>query len=326
MNDDDLLELATSALREEPVEPPVDPVQTLRRIQSSVAQKNRRVLRVRTFLLPIAATLATSTAFAAATGKLTPVLRAVEVAIFPSTTRELPVTPPTRKAAPPPQPSAGGGGRDDAPSPSSEIPSPASLSPSSQNLRGAGADSPPPAVPAPSPAGGGLGWGSVPSPGASPLKPPPSAPKPSFKPAPSALNPAPAPAPAPIAETSARETLEKADAPPASVVAAPPPPSAEPPTPPGDPTDDLYLRAHQMHFGKANPISTLASWDAYLQAAPNGRFAPEARFNRALVLVKLNRRNEAAAALTPFANGAYGGYRRNEARALLDVLSAPAKN
>ncbi|WP_394833754.1 hypothetical protein LVJ94_45340 [Pendulispora rubella] len=319
MNDDDLLELATSALREEPVDPPVDPALTLRRIQSSVAQKNRRVRRMRTFLLPIAATLATSTAFAAATGKLTPVFRAVETAIFPSTTREVPVTPPPKvtpspratpppmvapppTAAPPPQPSpGGGGGRDDVLSPSPELP--LASSPATP-------ETPAHAVSAPSPPGGGPGWGS-----SLPLKPPPAA----HKPPPAPVNPAPAldPAPVPIAGTSVRETLAtKPDASPAPVVAAPP-------AAPLDPTDDLYLRAHQMHFGKADPASTLASWDAYLHAAPNGRFAPEARFNRALVLVKLNRRNEAAAALAPFADGTYGGYRRNEARALLDVLRTP---
>jgi hypothetical protein len=61
----------------------------------------------------------------------------------------------------------------------------------------------------------------------------------------------------------------------------------------------------------------LAAWDAYLAAAPNGAFAPEAHYNRALSLIRLGRNAEAKSALAPFASGAYGGYRQAEARALL---------
>jgi len=51
----------------------------------------------------------------------------------------------------------------------------------------------------------------------------------------------------------------------------------------------------------------------------------EARYNRAICLVRLGRRAGARAALAPFASGAYGGYRQEDARALLDapVLQAP---
>ena len=49
-------------------------------------------------------------------------------------------------------------------------------------------------------------------------------------------------------------------------------------------------------------------------------FAPEARYNRALSLVRLGRTQEARSALEPFANGAYGGYRKDEAKALLDRI------
>jgi len=53
-----------------------------------------------------------------------------------------------------------------------------------------------------------------------------------------------------------------------------------------------------------------------LGAAPRGRFANEARYNRAICLVRLGRHAEAQRDLEPFASGAMG-YRQNEARQLL---------
>jgi len=85
-----------------------------------------------------------------------------------------------------------------------------------------------------------------------------------------------------------------------------------------DPTLALYRVAHAAHFVDRDPARALAAWDAYLSAAPNGQFAPEARYNRALSLVRLGRRQEARSALEPFANGAYGDYRKAEASALLE--------
>ena len=82
----------------------------------------------------------------------------------------------------------------------------------------------------------------------------------------------------------------------------------------------LYTAAHRSHFVDRDPEAALRGWDAYVTAYPNGRFVLEARYNRALTLVRLGRRGEARAALAPFANGATGGYRQQEARALLDVL------
>ena len=94
------------------------------------------------------------------------------------------------------------------------------------------------------------------------------------------------------------------------------PSHAEPP----DPTLALYRSAHAAHFVAHDPARALAAWDVYLSAAPNGGFAPEARYNRALSLVRLGRTTEARAALEPFARGAYGGYRKAEASALLERL------
>ena len=87
-----------------------------------------------------------------------------------------------------------------------------------------------------------------------------------------------------------------------------------------DPTLILYRAAHTAHFVDHDPARALVGWDAYLAAAPNGPFAPEARYNRALSLVRLGRNSEAIPALEPFAKGAYNGYRQAEASALLQRL------
>jgi hypothetical protein len=86
----------------------------------------------------------------------------------------------------------------------------------------------------------------------------------------------------------------------------------------------LYEAAHHAHFVEQAPAASLLAWDAYLAQYPHGRFALEARYNRAICLVRLGRRAEARSALTPFANGATSGYRHDEARALLDALDETA--
>jgi TolA-binding protein len=88
-------------------------------------------------------------------------------------------------------------------------------------------------------------------------------------------------------------------------------------------TDDAeaaaYGRAHRAHFVDDLPGRALAAWDAYLASYPRGALAPEARFNRALCLVRLQRWNDAARALGHFARGR-DGYRRSEACTLLSWL------
>jgi hypothetical protein len=90
-----------------------------------------------------------------------------------------------------------------------------------------------------------------------------------------------------------------------------------------DAEESLYATAHRIHFVDHDPASALKAWDSYLATYPNGRFALEARYNRALTLVRLDRRDEARAALAPFADGTYGGYRQREAGELLDALQGP---
>jgi hypothetical protein len=91
-------------------------------------------------------------------------------------------------------------------------------------------------------------------------------------------------------------------------------------TPAPDIEDSLYSTAHHAHFVAHDPAAALKAWDDYLAAYPNGRFGLEARYNRALALVRLGRTDEARAALAPFADGRNGGYRQAEARSLLEAV------
>jgi hypothetical protein len=84
-----------------------------------------------------------------------------------------------------------------------------------------------------------------------------------------------------------------------------------------------YARAHQAHFADGAPARALEAWDAYLAAFPHGTFGPEATYNRAICLVRLDRRAEAARVLRPLAAAPAGSYRREEALRLLDWLSVP---
>ncbi len=129
-------------------------------------------------------------------------------------------------------------------------------------------------------------------PAPAPFEPPPSAP------------PAPPPAPAPAPEPAR--------------VPSRLPSSSPPPTP--DP-DALYREASAAHFDRKDYALALAAWDRYLAAAgPAGRFTVEARYSRAIALLRLGRREEARTALEPFARGEYGGYRRDDATRLVDSL------
>lgn len=126
-------------------------------------------------------------------------------------------------------------------------------------------------------------------------------------------------------------------------VVAPEPPLApivvekpEPPRPPGrpairptagmpTPTEQLYRKAHELHFRGTDPAGALAAWDTYLAAEASGRFAIEARYNRGLLLARLGRYVEARAALAPYSAGEVSnGYRRAEARAIIERLDQMA--
>jgi hypothetical protein len=66
----------------------------------------------------------------------------------------------------------------------------------------------------------------------------------------------------------------------------------------------------------------VAAFDAYLRGFPDGALATEARYDRALDLIRVGREREALAALWPFARGEVepAGYRQGEAAALVAAL------
>ncbi len=93
----------------------------------------------------------------------------------------------------------------------------------------------------------------------------------------------------------------------------------------------LYLIAHRAHFGGTDSEGAIRAWDAFLRAAPGDPFAPEARYNRAILLMKLGRFAQAVEALAGFACAGPGSYRQREASALIararaaqPELAAPA--
>lgn len=87
-----------------------------------------------------------------------------------------------------------------------------------------------------------------------------------------------------------------------------------------DPEERLaFQRADALHTARDHGAA-LEAWDAYLARHPAGRFAIEARYARAICLVRLGRTDDARAALAPFAAGTHGQYREREARALIEAL------
>ncbi|HEY0191634.1 MAG TPA: hypothetical protein VGC42_10980 [Kofleriaceae bacterium] len=99
------------------------------------------------------------------------------------------------------------------------------------------------------------------------------------------------------------------------------PPRPRPVAPPQD--EALYRRAHELHFHGGDPAAAVAAWDAYLAAEPSGRFAVDARYDRALMLIRLRRYAEARAALAAFAAGEVepAGYHQADAEQLLARLA-----
>jgi hypothetical protein len=71
-----------------------------------------------------------------------------------------------------------------------------------------------------------------------------------------------------------------------------------------------------------DPARAVRLWDIYLKAHPNGTFTPEARFNRALDLIRSSRFEDARRALQRFADGPLGSYRQHDAAVLLDWVAA----
>jgi hypothetical protein len=88
-----------------------------------------------------------------------------------------------------------------------------------------------------------------------------------------------------------------------------------------DHTDLLtYQTAHRAHFQAGNCTSAVAGYRKYLREQPGGTFALEAKYNLGVCLIRLGETAEAKRLLLPFANGAYGNYRKEKSQELIDAL------
>jgi TolA-binding protein len=103
--------------------------------------------------------------------------------------------------------------------------------------------------------------------------------------------------------------------------------TAEPIAPVTPTKRSRYQRAYDLYFHGTDYAAALAALDDYLAAEPDGQFVVEARYNRALCLVRLDRLVEARAALAPFAHGDVvpAGYRAHEAQTLIDKIDRRAQ-
>jgi len=247
---------------------------TLQRALFRTRTRERRHRFTRWVVLPIAAVLAASTAWAGMSGKLTPAFQSVLESLYPEPT----ATTPSHARAP--------------------VPARATVAASASARAALPVAEAPEAAPPSSP----IDATTAPPPAAAPVV---AARAPSSHAAPSPPSTAVVPVEPPRANEPATAT-----------------PAASAP----DPHAELFAEAHRLHFIDRDPARALAAWDRYLAAAPDGRFAPEARYNRALALVRLGRHVEARTELAAFANGTYGNYRRDEAKSLLDALAHEASS
>ncbi|WP_438013507.1 hypothetical protein WMF18_21470 [Sorangium sp. So ce315] len=287
---DDVLREAARALREEADASRARRDETRARVMRSLkAQRARRLTTVRV-AVPLAAVLVGSAAWASAARWFPDAWNdlASQLGLGVADPPDAPPAPPMSRALPSPRraPEA------DAPAP----PQPEADAPAPPQPEPRAAEIAPPAP--------------LPAPQLAPSAPPEAAPSPRRAPVVAVAPPARASSIAPSAAGPA-----KASQPPAGDPQAIQRPSA------GPDADALYQAAHRAHFVDRNPSAALAAWNEYLAAAPRGRFAVEAQYNRALCLVRLGRTDEARRALEPFAQGAFGGYRQTESRSLLEALS-----
>ncbi|MGK3993163.1 hypothetical protein [Sorangium sp. So ce1024] len=301
---DDVLREAARALREEADASRARRDETRARVMRSLkAQRARRLTTVRV-AVPLAAVLVGSAAWASAARWFPDAWNdlASQLGLSVADPPDTPPAPPMSRALPSPRRAS----EPDAPAPPQpELEAPAPPQPEA------------PEPPQPEPRVAEI---APPSPLLAPTAP---LPAPQLGPtAPTEAAPSPRRAPVVAVAPPARSAVAPSAAGPAKAAQ----PSADDPQaiqrPPAEPdADALYQAAHRAHFVDRDPSAALAAWNAYLAAAPRGRFAVEAQYNRALCLVRLGRTDEARRALEPFAQGAFGGYRQTESRSLLEAMS-----
>lgn len=98
-------------------------------------------------------------------------------------------------------------------------------------------------------------------------------------------------------------------------------PAARPPR--SEPGLATYAAAQHAQFRSADYATAIRLYEDYLGHAPAGTLVAEARYNRSLCLIRLGRITEARPALDAFARGAFGDYRKMEAKRLLRALENP---
>jgi hypothetical protein len=98
-------------------------------------------------------------------------------------------------------------------------------------------------------------------------------------------------------------------------------PAARPPR--SEPGLATYAAAQRAQFRSADYATAVRLYEDYLGDAPAGTLVAEARYNRSLCLIRLGRITEARPALDAFARGAFGDYRKMEAKRLLRALENP---
>ncbi|MGE0791947.1 MAG: hypothetical protein AB7S26_40105 [Sandaracinaceae bacterium] len=140
--------------------------------------------------------------------------------------------------------------------------------------------------------------------------------------------PSPSPSVSPSRSTSPPSASARSSARPDRAVRArraiePPDPAPPAPSEPELAVSPLYARAHELHFRGGHPADALRAWDAYLSATPDASdldLRPEARFNRAVCLVRLARRDDAERALGDIVTAR--GYRYRDAQRMLQSLGS----
>ncbi len=115
----------------------------------------------------------------------------------------------------------------------------------------------------------------------------------------------------------------------ANVIASAPAPVAPPvhvasTKPPPDDSERRALRAYReaerLQFDEKDYARALEAWDRYVPLAGKSPLLVDAKWQRALCLVRLERSDEAREALAPFARGELGAYRQGEAQTILGTL------